>query len=111
MIATMQLKISLEKAQQLKERLDELRATAREQQRNLKQKLKCAKTETEHDELHSAIEHAEELEADLNFTNLIRAMIDYGLEKMLNAPDGTLLNLLHECKATRGRPRINGVAK
>lgn len=101
MQATIQIKMSLEKAQQLKNRLAELTKTARDKRIEIERKLAKNKDDTK---LRQLYETALELEADMTMTNLLRALIDFGMEKLLGAPDQSLIALLHAVKRPVGRP-------
>lgn len=105
MQVTLQLKLSMDKAEQLRKRLEELQHVARHRRATLEQKK--AKDEKAYEELKLA----REVELDMNLTNLLRAIVDHGLEHLLVAPNATLVALLHASKVRRGRPARKAVSK
>jgi hypothetical protein len=100
MQVAIQIKLSLDKAQALKTRVKELADGAKKNRLQL-EKLHSKKPSPEGEE---AVSFAKELELDMNITNLLRAMVDHGIETLLTSPDATLATLIHTSKATRGRP-------
>lgn len=106
MHATLQLKVSLDKANLLKKRLEELRETAVFRRQKLEKELKEKKLDPDRrTDIEAELELAKETELDISVTNLLRASLDFAMEKFLTAPDITLIAALHASKATRGRPQ------
>lgn len=100
MKATLQVKMSIDKAVLLEERVEKLRKTARALSDELRRKLKTVGGAAQAE----ALERAEQLELSATTTNLLRAMVDFGIQKLLTAPDITLLATLHSVRVTQGRP-------
>lgn len=104
MNATLTIRLSIEMAQLLDQRVAALRAKARARHLEVEKKLKAAASEEERYRLRELLEVAKEVEADMNVTNLVKALLTAGIENCLSAPDESLMTLLHSVKSQRGRP-------
>lgn len=105
MKVTHQLTFSVEKADRLRARLQELKKTAVARRLSLEKELTKTKDADRKRDIEAELELAKETELDVSITNLLRASLDFAMEKFLIAPDITLIAALHASKATRGRPR------
>lgn len=108
MQATLQLKISLEKANHLRKRLEELKATSLSRRSKLEKEFKTTKDPERKVLIDAELALSREADLDISITNLLRASLDFAMEKFLTAPDITLIAALHASKATRGRPQRGG---
>lgn len=110
MQATLQLRMSLDRAEKLRTKVEELRSQASNRRANLEKQLAKAKSDEQRVKLEDAVSEARQLELDMNITNLLRAMVDFGMDNLLKAEDDVLMDALLGSKAIRGRPKAGGEA-
>lgn len=110
MHATLQIKVSLDKANLLKTRLEELKKTAEKRRSTLEKELRTAKDTERKALIEAELSLVKEAELDVSITNMLRASLDFAMEKFLTAPDMTLIAALHASRAPRGRPQ-KGVSR
>lgn len=109
MQVTMQIKMPMDKAQRMQDRLSKVQLAAHAKSEALRVKAeKLAPSKAKHD-AQKKLEQAQMVEKDMTITNLFRALLDFGFDKILGLDDEKLLSLLQACQLRRGRPNV-GIA-
>jgi hypothetical protein len=102
MMITVQLKLELEQATKMNERLAEIRSRVRATGAALEAQLgKCIQAK-EAVELRKLIAAVHKTELDCNMSNLLRGMLDW---KLLDKPDKSIIVTIAKYGTIRGRPR------
>ncbi len=108
MQVTVQVKLSIEKAGELEQKLDQMRKAAAKQRVEAERAVKAAKGDAQAVKALEALEDARALEGGMNTSNLMRLLVEVGMDQLEHMAPEDLLTTLLEVSATRGRPK--GVA-
>ena len=104
MQAMIQVKLPVEKAKKLHDRLRELKQAAITEKRKA-EKAKRGARGADKEKAEAAFAFMSEVEKDIHISNLMRAIVDYAADNLLTAPDATLIALCHSARVHIGRPR------
>jgi len=111
MQVTMQIKMPMDKAQRMQDRLLKVQAAARAKSEAVRAKVeKLQPSKAKHDAQKKWAD-AQDVEKDMTITNLFRALLDNSFEKILTLDDDKLMALLQSSQLKRGRPSFGLVGQ